>query len=65
MPRMEEALVKVDEATYKPFFVRDQNSYKGEGATPFEQVTNAYKKVETFTPSLLETMKKTVAALQK
>ncbi len=65
MPRMEEALVKVDEATYKPFFVRDQNSYKGEGDTPFEQVTNAYKKVETFTPSLLETMSKSVAQLQK
>ena len=47
---MEEALVKVDPAVYGPFFVRDQNAYKGEGDTPFEQVQNAYKKVETFTP---------------
>lgn len=65
MPRMTEALVAVDEATYGPFFVRDQNSYKGEGDTPFEQVQNKYKQVETFTPSLLENMKKTAAALQQ
>lgn len=65
MPRMEEALVKVDPEVYGPFFVRDQNAYKGEGDTPFEQVQSAYKKVETFTPRLLETMKKTVAELQR
>ena len=65
MPRMSEALVKVDPATYEPFFVRDQNSYKGEGETPFEQVQNKYKQVETFTPTLLENMKKTAAALQQ
>jgi hypothetical protein len=65
MPRMEEALVKVDPDTYGPFFVRDQGSYKGEGDTPFEQVTNAYKKVETFTPSLIAAMEKTVAELKK
>ena len=39
--------------------------YRGEGATPFEQVQNAFKQVETFTPRLLKAMEKTAADLQR
>lgn len=63
MPRMEEALTKVDPETYGPFFA--ERSYRGEGDTPFEQVQNAYKQVETFTPRLLEAMAKTAMELQR
>lgn len=61
--RMEEPLMKIDPATYGPFF--QQRSYKGEGNTPFEQVVNGYKTVETFTPRLLEAMQKSATQLQQ
>ena len=62
-PRMDEALVKVDAATYGPILA--ERVYRGEGATPFEQVQNAFKQVETFTPRLLKAMEKTAADLQR
>lgn len=60
-PEMEEALMKIDAQVYAPFFA--QRSYKGEGKTPFEQVQSGYKKVETFTPRLIEQMSKTAQQL--
>jgi hypothetical protein len=62
-PRMEEALMKVDAATYGPLFA--ERAYRGEGTTPFEQVQNAFKQVETFTPRLLKAIEKTAADLQR
>ena len=60
---MDEVLVKVDAATYGPILA--ERVYRGEGATPFEQVQNAFKQVETFTPRLLKAMEKTAADLQR
>lgn len=61
-PRMEEALVKLDPAMFGPFFA--ERSYRGKGDTPFEQVQDAFKQVETFTPRLLKAMKLKAAELQ-
>jgi hypothetical protein len=61
-PRMEEALMKFDPETFAPFF--KERSYRGEGDTPFEQIQNGFKQVETFTPRLLKAMHDKAEALQ-
>lgn len=60
-PRMEEALLIIDPEFYKPFL--DERSYKGEGTTPFEQIQNGYKTVESFTPRIIEAMRRTAEQL--
>ncbi len=62
-PRMEEALMKVDAETYGRLF--SERYHRGEGDTPFEQVQNGFKQVETFTPRLLKAMQQTAADLQR
>jgi|GEM_PF-326937 len=54
-PRMEEALRKLEDGALNEAL--DARSYKGEGATPFEQVQNGFRKVERYTPGLLEAMR--------
>lgn len=54
-PRMEEALLQVDPGYFEKLFA--ERSYKGEGATPFEQVQNAYKNVESYTPRMIDAMR--------
>jgi hypothetical protein len=54
-PRLEETLLIIDPTFYREFLA--QRSYKGEGSTPFEQVQNGYKMVESFTPRLITAMK--------
>ena len=52
---MEEALLQVDPGYFEKLFA--ERSYKGEGATPFEQVQNAYKNVESYTPRMIDAMR--------
>ncbi len=61
LSRMQEPLMKVDPEFYKGLL--SELSYKGEGATPFEKIQNGYKKVETFTPRLIDAMRKTADQL--
>lgn len=60
-PRLEEALLIIDPDFYKPFL--DQRSYKGEGTTPFEQLQNGFKTVETFTPRIIDAMRRSAEKL--
>ncbi len=63
LPRMEDAIMKIDPEYYKALL--SELSYKGEGATPFEKIQNGYKKVETFTPRMIEAMRKSADQLIK
>lgn len=61
--RMEEALMMVEPERFKPFIA--ERTYKGDGATPFEQVQNAYKNVESYTPRMIEAMRQCAEDLLK
>jgi len=39
-------------------------SYRGEGATPFEQIQSGYYRVETFGPRLMAALEETLAGLE-
>ncbi len=60
--RMEEALEKLDSPVVNEALGRRE--YKGEGKTPFEQVQEGYFLVETYTPHLIESMRKAVDELK-
>jgi hypothetical protein len=60
-PELQNVLMQIDADAYAPVYALLQ--YKGMGATPFEQVQDGYRKVELFTPTLIETMKSTVKKL--
>jgi len=60
-PRMEEVLLKLDPIRFEKIFA--QRNYRGEGATPFEQVQNGYRNVESFTPDLIQAMRESLASL--
>ncbi len=54
--KMEQALARLDSEVVNEALGR--KDYKGEGRTPFEQVQEGYYLVETYTPHLIEAMRK-------
>jgi len=61
-PRMEEALLKLDNESLNS--AMKAHSYIGEGQTPFEKVQNGFLTVETYTPRLIEAMKKALEEIR-
>ncbi len=61
-PRMEETLRKLGNASVDAAL--DARDYKGEGATPFEQVQNGFLQVETCTPRMIDAMKTALTGLK-
>jgi len=53
--RMEQALAKLDDPGINA--VIESRTYKGQGATPFEQVQSGFSATETFAKRLIEAMK--------
>lgn len=61
-PRMEEALRKLEDGALSAAL--DARSYTGEGATPFEQVQDGFRKVECYTPGLLAAMREALGRME-
>ncbi len=61
-PRMEEALRKLDNKDVNKAL--DARDYTGEGSTPFEKVQSGFYQVETYTPGLIDAMKRALGTLR-
>lgn len=59
--RMEQALVKLDDPGINATL--ESRTYKGQGATPFEQVQNGFSVTESLTTRLIQAMKEAAAGM--
>jgi hypothetical protein len=62
-PAMTETLKAFSSAQLQPFLSGQPWWERGEGATPAERTADAYEKVQTYTPRLLDAMKAALAEL--
>jgi hypothetical protein len=63
-PRLDEALLRIDSNGRFAKMIELRTTYRADGETPFDRVKNGYLKVETFTPDLIEAMRKRLAEMQ-
>lgn len=63
-PRLDEALLAIDENGRFAKMIELRTTYRAEGETPFDRIKNGYLKVETFTPDLIDLMRARLKELQ-
>jgi hypothetical protein len=63
-PRLDEALLAIDDNGRFAKMIELRTTYRAEGETPFDRIKNGYLKVETFTPDLIDLMRARLKELQ-